>query len=50
MNRALKLGKVTGLRKIHDKEMLVNFTSEEYKQELVKIAQDAGFTVTLSPD
>jgi hypothetical protein len=48
MNRALKLGKVTGLRKIHDKEMLVNFTSEEYKQELVKIAQDAGFTVKTS--
>jgi hypothetical protein len=48
MNRALKSGKVSGLRKIHDKEMLVNFTSEEYKQELVKIAQEAGFTVTLS--
>jgi hypothetical protein len=50
MNRALKLGKVAGLRKIHDKEMLVNFTSEEYKQELVKIAQGAGFTVTLGLD
>lgn len=50
MNRAIKSGKVSGLRKIHDKEMLVNFTSEEYKQELVKIAEEAGFTVTLRSD
>lgn len=47
MNRAIKQGKVIGLRKVHDKEMLVNFVSEEYKQELVKIATDAGFAVTL---
>lgn len=48
MNRALKTGKVSGLRKIHDKEMLVNFTSLEFERELVQVAETAGFTVTLS--
>jgi hypothetical protein len=48
MNRAIKSGKVSGIRKIHDKEMLVNFTNKQYEDELVQLGRDAGFTITLS--
>jgi hypothetical protein len=48
MNRAIKQGKITGIRKIHDREMLVNPRDQECLDELIRVGEQAGFTVKTS--
>lgn len=48
MNRALKEGKMTGIRKIHDREMLVNPRDQAAMDELVRVGEQAGFTIKTS--
>jgi hypothetical protein len=48
MNRALKEGKMTGIRKLSDREMLVNPRDQEAIDELVRVGEQAGFTIKTS--
>lgn len=48
MNRALKEGKMTGIRKLGDREMLVNPRDQAAMDELVRVGQQAGFTIKTS--
>ena len=48
MNRALKEGKMTGIRKISDREMLVNPRDQACMEELVRVGEQAGFTIKTS--
>jgi hypothetical protein len=48
MNRALKEGKITGIRKIDHREMLVNPRDQAALDELVQVGEQAGFIVKTS--
>jgi len=48
MNRALKEGKMTGIRKIDNREMLVNPRDQAAMDELVRVGEQAGFTIKTS--
>lgn len=48
MNRALKEGKMTGIRKLHDREMLVNPKDQACLDELVSVGEQAGFSIRTS--
>jgi hypothetical protein len=48
MNRALKEGKMTGIRKLGDREMLVNPRDQACMDELVCVGEQAGFTIKTS--
>lgn len=48
MNRALKEGKMLGIRKLTDREMLISPRDAECLAELVRVGEHAGFTVTTS--
>jgi len=48
MNRALKDGKMTGIRKLSDREMLVNPRDQAAMDELVRVGEQAGFTIKTS--
>lgn len=48
MNRALKEGKMTGIRKLSDREMLVNPRDQEAMDELIRVGEQAGFTIKTS--
>jgi len=48
MNRALKEGKMTGIRKLGDREMLVNPRDQACMDELVRVGEQAGFTIKTS--
>lgn len=48
LNRAIKEGRVLGLRKIHDREILFNPLNDEVLKELVYVTEQAGFTCTVT--
>jgi hypothetical protein len=48
MNRALKEGKMTGIKKLTDREMLVNPRNQAAMDELVRIGEQAGFIIKTS--
>jgi len=48
MNRAIKEGKMLGIRKLTDREMLVTPRDAACLEELVRVGEQAGFTVTTS--
>lgn len=48
MNRALKEGKMTGIRKLSDREMLVNPRDQAAMDELVRVGEQAGFIIKTS--
>jgi len=48
MNRALKEGKMTGIKKLTDREMLVNPRDQAAMDELVRIGEQAGFIIKTS--
>jgi hypothetical protein len=48
MNRALKEGRMTGIRKLGDREMLVNPKDQAAMDELIRVGEQAGFTIKTS--
>lgn len=48
INRAIKQGNLTGLRKVTDREILINPRNQECLDELIRIGQQAGFTIKTS--
>jgi hypothetical protein len=48
INRALKEGRLTGLRKINDREILINPRDQECLDELIQVGESAGFTIKTS--
>jgi hypothetical protein len=48
INRALKEGRLTGLRKITDREILINPRDQECLDDLIRVGEQAGFTIKTS--
>jgi len=47
LNRAVKSGLVTGIEKINDKELLLNYTSEEVIKTIASAVIAKGFKITI---
>lgn len=48
LNRAIKQGEITGLRKINDKEILINYQDSGVLEELKQVIYNAGFDCEIS--